>query len=110
MRGPKDSRAAPLSTARRPSMFFSRIGRKIGTGPLGCHQGPSTGFLRPNIQMKRPGESGAASSAPRHAAAPVRLVKNVPVSVGTVGEPAGHRTKLAKMSVFTRRTGPGVDM
>ena len=35
------------------------------TGPLGCHHGPSTGFLRPNGQMKRPGESGAASSAPR---------------------------------------------
>ena len=29
VRGPKDSRAAPLSIARRPSMFFTRIGRKI---------------------------------------------------------------------------------
>ena len=76
VRGPKDSRAAPLSTARRLSMFFHENWQKnraeparppagARTGPLGCHHGPSTGFLRPNGQMKRPGESGAASSAPR---------------------------------------------
>ena len=57
--------------------------------------------------MKTPGESGAASSAP---AAPVRLEKNVPVPVGTVREPAGHRTKLAKMSCFYSPYGPRSDL
>ena len=62
--------------------------------------------------MKTAGRIGSSqlSTAARHGAAPVRLVKNVPVPVGTVREPARHRTKLAKMSVFTRRTGPGVEM
>ena len=113
LRGPQDSRAAPLTTARRPSFYFTIIDRKNGLTVRWKRREnrEQPAQHRPNGQMKTPGESGAASSAPRRAVAPVRLVKNVPVPVGTVREPAGHRTtKLAKMSVFTRRTGPGVDM
>ena len=67
-------------------------------------EGPVRASSCPNGQIKTPGELEAANSAPRRP----YTFRNVPAPVGTIREPAGQRQKSPKMSVFTRRTGPGV--
>ena len=63
--------------------------------------GPFTGFLRPNVQIKTPGELGAANSAPR---GPQGFKKTVPAPVGTLRQPAENSQNVCFYSPYGPRS------
>ena len=116
-RAPKGSRSAPLDTVRCPLYKLTKIGEKESCGarplagrspgvPLMQPAGSFTGCLRATGLNKTPGELGAASSTHRR---PYGFLK-LSGARGIGKEPDGHRTEMAKISIITRRTGPGSDL
>ena len=63
--------------------------------------GSLTGYLRATGLMKTPGDW---EQTLRHTGAPTGC-ENCPGAREIGREPAGHRTKMAKMSIFIRRAG-----
>ena len=109
-RAPKGSRPASLDTVRCPLYLLTRIGEKESRGarPFACRSpggplvqlaGSFMGCLRATGLNKTPGELKAASSTHRRPYGFLKLSRR-----------PWNRTEMVKISIFTRRTGPGSDL
>ena len=106
-RAPKGSRPASLDTVRCPLHLLTKIGEKESSGarPFAGRAPYATRRVFHGLTglNKTPGELGAASSTHRRPYGFLKLS-------GIGREPDWHRTEMAKISIFTRRTGPGSDL
>ena len=114
----------PLTIARCPSDFPLIMAFKIVRKPSGS---PTVrlrafyGLLRVvyglSAVVRSHENAGKIGSSLLSTPTPARLVKTLPGPLRIVGHPSGtrwgpygHRTEMAKITVFTRRTGPLMDM
>ena len=92
-----------------------RGSRRVHVRNLWASQGARKDFSWELTPQNREGHRPEPARDPRGALRafmgfirPNGRIKTVPAPVGTLRQPAGHRPKIPKMSVFTRRTAPGV--
>ena len=113
-RAPKDSRPAPLDTARCPLYLLTKIGEKESRGvrpfagrapegPLIQPAGSFTGCLRATGLNKTPGEFGAASSTHRRPYGFLKLSRRPRNRKGAERTPCGNGQNIHFYSPYGAR-------